>query len=104
MFVKDRIPELTQGYVWLSPFAVHLNNHNLVNWLCMLSCFSCVGLFATPSSVACQALMSMEYSRQEYWSGLPLAIPQYKMFSVFKISFRLIKIRSPRFKPLAFES
>ena len=32
---------------------------------------SCVQLFATPWTVANQALQSMEFSRQEYWSGLP---------------------------------
>ena len=30
---------------------------------------------ATPGTVACQALLSMEPSRQEYWSGLPFPIP-----------------------------
>ena len=30
-----------------------------------------VRLFATPWTVAYQALPSMEFSRQEYWSGLP---------------------------------
>ena len=34
----------------------------------MLSCFSCVQLFAT---VICQAPLSMEFSRQKYWSRLP---------------------------------
>ena len=33
--------------------------------------FSCVWLFVTPWTVACQASLSMESSRQEYWSGLP---------------------------------
>ena len=28
--------------------------------------------FATPWTVACQAPLSMEFSRQGYWSGLPL--------------------------------
>ena len=28
-------------------------------------------LFATPWTVACQAPLSMEFSRQEYWNGLP---------------------------------
>ena len=32
--------------------------------------FSCVQLFATPWTVACQAPLSMGFSRQEYWSGL----------------------------------
>ena len=30
-----------------------------------------IQLFATPWTVAHQALLSMEFSRQEYWSGLP---------------------------------
>ena len=32
-------------------------------------------LFATPWAVAHQALLSMEFSRQEYWSGLPCPTP-----------------------------
>ena len=28
-------------------------------------------LFATPETVAHQAPLSMEFSRQEYWNGLP---------------------------------
>ena len=35
----------------------------------------CVWLFATPWTVVCQAPLSMEFSRQEYWSGLPLPSP-----------------------------
>ena len=31
----------------------------------------------TPWTVACQALLSMEFSRQEYWSGLPFPSPRY---------------------------
>jgi len=37
----------------------------------VLSRFCCVWLFATPWVIACQAPLSMEFSRQEYWSGLP---------------------------------
>ena len=33
--------------------------------------FSRVQLFVTPQAVAHQFLLSMEFSRQEYWSGLP---------------------------------
>ena len=36
----------------------------------MLSCFSHIRIFATPWMVVCQALLSMGFSRQEYWSGL----------------------------------
>ena len=32
---------------------------------------SCVRLFVTPWTVAYQAPQSLEFSRQEYWSGLP---------------------------------
>ena len=32
-------------------------------------------LFGTLSSVTCQAPLSMEISRQEYWSGLPFPAP-----------------------------
>ena len=41
-------------------------------WLCcaVLSC-SVVSDSATPWTVAHQAPLSMEFSRQEYWSGLP---------------------------------
>ena len=37
----------------------------------MPSCFSCFQLFATLWAVARQAPLSMGFSRQEYWSGLP---------------------------------
>ena len=38
---------------------------------CVLSCFSLVQLFATPWTVVCQAPLSMGFSRQENWNGLP---------------------------------
>ena len=41
----------------------------------ILSCFSHVQLFATLWTVACQAALSMGFSRQEYWSGLPCPPP-----------------------------
>ena len=37
--------------------------------------FSHVQLFVTPWTVAYQAPPSMEFSRQEYWSGVPLPSP-----------------------------
>ena len=43
----------------------------------MLSHFSCVRIFATPGTVACQAPLSMGFSRQEYWSGFPRPPPSY---------------------------
>ena len=41
----------------------------------VLSRFSHVSLFATPWTLACQAPLSMGFSRQEYWSGLPFPSP-----------------------------
>ena len=35
-----------------------------------------VQLFATPWTVAYQAPQSMDFSRQEYWSGLPFPSPR----------------------------
>ena len=40
--------------------------------MCVLSR---VQLFATPWTLAHQAPLSMEFPRQEYWSGLPLPSP-----------------------------
>ena len=40
--------------------------------VCMLSC---ILLFETPSTVAHQASLSMGFSREEYWSGLPFSTP-----------------------------
>ena len=36
---------------------------------------SCPTCFVTPWTVACQALLPMGFSRQEYWSGLPFPSP-----------------------------
>ena len=46
-------------------------------WLlcAVLSRFSRVWLCATPGTVAHQAPLSMGFSRQEYWSGLPFPPP-----------------------------
>ena len=41
----------------------------------MLSHFSRVQLFVTLWTVARQAPLSLEVSRQEYWSGLPCPLP-----------------------------
>ena len=41
----------------------------------MLSRFSCIRLLATLWTVVRQAPLSMGFSRQEYWSGLPFPSP-----------------------------
>ena len=44
--------------------------------VCVLGHFSCVWLFVTLWTVVCQAPLSMGFSRQEYWSGLPCSPPR----------------------------
>ena len=43
--------------------------------LLLLSCFSRVRLCVTPQMAAHQAPLSLGFSRQEYWSGLPFSSP-----------------------------
>ena len=38
--------------------------------------FNHVRVFATPWGIACQAPLPMEFSKQEYWSGLPFPPPK----------------------------
>ena len=49
----------------------------LSSFLCVCVCksLSCVQLFVTPQTVACQAFLSVEFSRKEYWSGQPFPSP-----------------------------
>ena len=43
--------------------------------MCALSHFRRVRLFVTLWTVALQASLSIEFSRQEYWNGLPSPLP-----------------------------
>ena len=43
-------------------------------YLCQM--LNCIQLFETPWTVAYQALLSMGFYRQEYWSGLPFPSPR----------------------------
>ena len=51
----------------LRPFPLYHNTHTHL--------LSCVQLFADPWAAALQAPLSLEFSRQEYWSGLPFPPP-----------------------------
>ena len=44
--------------------------------VCVCAMLSCVRLFGTTWTIACQAPLSMEFSRQEQWSGLPFPSPR----------------------------
>ena len=54
--------------------SVLYNRSLLVVCVCAQS-LSCVWLFAIPWTIAHQAPLSTEFSRQEYWSGLPFPTP-----------------------------
>ena len=51
------------------------SHHFCINLCAVLSRFSRVWLFVTPWTIAHQAPLSMAFSRQEYWSGLPCFPP-----------------------------
>ena len=57
------------------PFHQMLLSPALLLVFCVLSHFSGVRLFVTLWTVASQALLSMGFSRQGYWSGLPCPSP-----------------------------
>ena len=46
--------------------------------LLLLSCFSRVQLCVTPEMAAHQASLSLGFSRQEHWSGLPFTSPMHE--------------------------
>ena len=52
-----------------------VNLSNMLLLLLLLSRFSRVRLCATPQTEAHQAPLYLGFSRQEYWSGLPLPSP-----------------------------
>ena len=55
---------------------VAISFSNAWKWKVKVKSLSRVQLFATPWTAAYQAPLSMELSRQEYWSGVPLASPK----------------------------
>ena len=54
---------------------VAISFSNAWKWKVKVKSLSRVRLFATPWTVAYQPPPSMEFSRQKYWSGLPLPSP-----------------------------
>ena len=57
---------------------------------CVLNCFSCVHLFSIPMDGSLPGSLSMGFSRQEYWSGLPCPPPWY--------------LADPRIEPVSLNS
>ena len=63
------LPLVFQGRLSAQPFLSLKHS----SYLWPFSCFSRVRLFATLGTVGRQAALSMGFSRQEYWTGLPCA-------------------------------
>ena len=81
------------GHDWT--ISLHSQNVHVCVCACMLSCFSCVQLFAILWTVACQAPLSMGFSRQETWSGLPFTsapvpVPLQSINKCITIAFVLV--------------
>ena len=56
---------------------VAISFSNAWKWKVKVKSLSRVRLLATPCTAAHQAPLSMGFSRQEYWSGVPLPSPMY---------------------------
>ena len=70
---SSKYMEMTQGLVYSELICRAL--HCSAGLLTVVQSLSCVWLFVTPWTVARQAPLSMRFSRQEYWSGLPFPSP-----------------------------
>ena len=72
---------VTSSHAWRIPWTEKPGRLQATAWRATsvqsssVQSLSCVRLFATPWTVARQAPPSMEFSRQEYWSGLPFPSP-----------------------------
>ena len=61
---------------------VAISFSNAWKWKVKVKSLSHVRLCATPWTAAYQAPLSMGFSRQEYWSGVPLPSPRYKLLGI----------------------
>ena len=69
-------PDFLSNLTAISSFPQKCNlNQPIWNFQIKRQLLSHVQLFMTPWTVAHQAPLSMEFSRQEYWSGQPLPSP-----------------------------
>ena len=71
----SNIPENSTCIKTVQKYFVFIHKEKLSFGVCVLSRFSHVWLFVTLWTVARQAPLSMRFSRQEYWSGLPFPSP-----------------------------
>ena len=72
------------------PYAGHLKPSQHCS-LAMLSHFSRVRLCVTPWTAAYQAPLSLGFSRQEHWSGVPLPSPVHWLYPSIKLNVYIKK-------------
>ena len=72
---------------------VAISSSNTWEWKVKVKSLSRVRLLGTPWTAAYQAPPSMGFSRQEYWSGVPLLSPTYER-SIYLFRFFLISLGS----------
>ena len=65
---------------------VAISFSNAWKWKVKVKLISHVRLLATPWTAAYQAPLSLEFSRQEYWSGVPLPSPGRETMLVLKLN------------------
>ena len=66
---------------------VTISFSNAWKWKVKVKSFSSVRLLATPWTAAYQAPPCMGFSRQEYWSGVPLPSPSLSAMVTAKVAF-----------------
>ena len=89
---------LMKFYLRLSKICLFIISH-----ACMLCHLSHVQLFAILWTVACQAPLSTEFSRQEYWSGLLCPpsgdLPDLHLLHQQRVLYHECHLRNPYDKP-----
>ena len=68
--------QLTEFY-WIMTWEYGLDKHLLYVIVYACTCAPSCWFFVTPKTAACRTPLSMEFSRQKYWSGLPFPAPGY---------------------------
>ena len=90
-WMNHKLESRLQGEITTSDMQMHA---------CMLCRFSCAQLFATLWTIARQALLSMGFSRQKYWSGLPFPSPGDLPVPGIKLSSLTSPVLAGGFLPL----
>ena len=84
-----------QNYVqMLHPYIFTKSDTHMHIYKHVLSHFSHVQLFVTLWTTAWQAPLSIGFSRQEYWSGLPCLSPEDLPNPGFKLGFSALQVDS----------